>query len=862
MRKKGKTRKIFIGSVLLAGLVLLFVWWYSQQQPPVTPTTVRQFAAGVSVEYPQPGIVQVQGLPHVARLTVADPEGVQQLQVFLDDSSILQTGPLTAEDTTVTAAYTPTQQTHILFAEIIDADGQRHTSQAIRFYTQPEAIGDRFVPTSDGNYRLVTQPLPERQAVTQDEVVRTTVQQCDITIDATAHDWSAGEQLTVSALPPGTLTWQERAVISAEDPRFTEIVTAGTHSYLLQNADTAITKTVVVTTADCPVAEWQGAAVTDGSITVEQPVESAVVYWQQGATWTRFPAVSGQQLPVNDGTVDVQPYLEQLVAADGGAAFEVWSAVDGSMQQVAKGSTDTPVSTQWYGGALSGATQLWAGIALNTDVETLLDTITVTAQDAKAKFKWRTAAAADGGIVEVAMVPFPSNSLAEPTAIIHSQTVTGKSGIFTVDFKNFIVDDGQPRGDWPPLRRILEPGVYYVRVVPTADGQVVGMPSRAIPVNYQQESDQPPVRFYDFELYTAKIVDYQPAVFPRGDRFRCVEVIANNFPNNSSLKAAWNYSPGDILCPKSYKGGSPKGFEALWEDVKGFVADAIDAVSSAYAAIKNGIVSIAGSAVCQFGSSDVKDACQAALSVAADIGMAYVGVPPSLPNFDQLVELGKGEVATLAIDEVSRQTGVPCVGPCAEAIRQAVNEGFDQLANTSINPSCVGIAEAHRYGQEPLCLPEQIVVRPAPGAEFTPPVVQVTITRKTDTDATPAPDWAGCSVAASLQVTNTFAGGYVSGTWGQHYVAAQELRGKPFAGGATPIPTTLAPGESITVPVVLGQPQPYYLAGNAPDPRSQLPPKHDDWYRLYYGGQGVVSVSGAGRYCAFSDSRSVTLPNQ
>ena len=76
-----------------------------------------------------------------------------------------------------------------------------------------------------------------------------------------------------------------------------------------------------------------------------------------------------------------------------------------------------------------------------------------------------------------------------------------------------------------------------------------------------------------------------------------------------------------------------------------------------------------------------------------------IGVPPTLPNFDQLVKLGKGKLVDLAVD-LAKAAGVPCdeagsvadladqpdlsceaaVEALLDEVSNAVNENFTKVA--------------------------------------------------------------------------------------------------------------------------------------------------------------------------------------
>lgn len=82
-----------------------------------------------------------------------------------------------------------------------------------------------------------------------------------------------------------------------------------------------------------------------------------------------------------------------------------------------------------------------------------------------------------------------------------------------------------------------------------------------------------------------------------------------------------------------------------------FIAKLVDWVSSAYNSLKSGLINIVVSAM----PSSWQGSLQTALTVLADTGLASIGIPPSLPNFDDLASMGTDYLATVAME----QAGIP-----------------------------------------------------------------------------------------------------------------------------------------------------------------------------------------------------------
>ena len=99
-------------------------------------------------------------------------------------------------------------------------------------------------------------------------------------------------------------------------------------------------------------------------------------------------------------------------------------------------------------------------------------------------------------------------------------------------------------------------------------------------------------------------------------------------------------------------------WEEAWDAISDFFSDLVDFtaklvnwVSTAYADLKAGVVNIAVSALPETWQGPMRKA----LTAMVDYGLASIGIPPTLPNFDQLATMGKDYLATVAME----QAGIP-----------------------------------------------------------------------------------------------------------------------------------------------------------------------------------------------------------
>lgn len=119
--------------------------------------------------------------------------------------------------------------------------------------------------------------------------------------------------------------------------------------------------------------------------------------------------------------------------------------------------------------------------------------------------------------------------------------------------------------------------------------------------------------------------------------------------------------PGEQFCLAPSSGGSSSGpFGAIGDafaDFVGSIADAaewaVNQAAALYEEIKSKVVGLVAHAVAELTGCEAP--CRAALELGAELALASMGLPPSLPDFDALVNEGFGYLAA----ELADQAGVP-----------------------------------------------------------------------------------------------------------------------------------------------------------------------------------------------------------
>ncbi len=141
------------------------------------------------------------------------------------------------------------------------------------------------------------------------------------------------------------------------------------------------------------------------------------------------------------------------------------------------------------------------------------------------------------------------------------------------------------------------------------------------------------------------------------------------------LKYGQTLSANNFFCWKTSKdsgGFDPIG--AFTEIVGGVLSPfewVINGISGAWASVKKFAVDAVKEGMWQLGIPCDPE-CNSVLTTGLEIGLVAAGLPPSLPNFDQLKQQGLDYIAS----QVASQTGLP-----PEVTEAIVNKGYKELAS-------------------------------------------------------------------------------------------------------------------------------------------------------------------------------------
>jgi hypothetical protein len=268
---------------------------------------------------------------------------------------------------------------------------------------------------------------------------------------------------------------------------------------------------------------------------------------------------------------------------------------------------------------------------------------------------------------QVSIVPFKSTELANPTGLV----AQGKLNIESADLKKIIC--GQDITGSPIVGSIFSEGSfpvhefsidfskfspapdknnpknidYYVRVValvPNGPGRFVGYTSPTRTITYGPLYNVPSVASEVVPVTIAcpdvKILSYEPEQYYQ-EGWDYLFLATTDMPPVDS-----GFLPQGCFWHKGEKLDTRSKDSSWWDDltdivgsIVSFFADVVNWISQAFEDIKGACASIISNAIC-FGDSGCVSVIGPLVSTGINTGLASMGIPPSLPNFNQLAEMG------------------------------------------------------------------------------------------------------------------------------------------------------------------------------------------------------------------------------
>jgi hypothetical protein len=327
-------------------------------------------------------------------------------------------------------------------------------------------------------------------------------------------------------------------------------------------------------------------------------------------------------------------------------------------------------------------------------------------------------------ILQISVKPFDTKDpIDKPSGLVYSKAYTppippqfcpSTENSVAVKFHDFAPDDSTMKpGDYIP---------YYVRAVAFSPSSTPGSNdyslSDVVKVNYMKQNT---VILYQFKnvavptyIPSVKITHYEPIKWqdPNWAHYYVVyrypkwnELNFEVTNGKDTLYPYYYYFNKDLsMTPERYENEIlwkwlPPGtkiqvwdreqdkswYEELWDDIVNFfksIANVImqitNWVSQAYANLKSGLINFVVNNLPGI-PSEWRDNLKNALAALVDYGLASLGIPPTLPNFDQLTEQGLDYLAKEALTEA----GVPADQMTADLVATTAQGIAENLASST-----------------------------------------------------------------------------------------------------------------------------------------------------------------------------------
>ncbi len=354
-----------------------------------------------------------------------------------------------------------------------------------------------------------------------------------------------------------------------------------------------------------------------------------------------------------------------------------------------------------------------------------------------------------------------------------------------------------------------EPTLYYVRASAITQGSQPGTQkayySKTVTVLCSPTGESnfnyytpPPVVKIDMELPESRLVEYQRVRWETPNWMYLYQVVrqptygeyygsfaAMSVPNKDALMP--DMKVGTIIdFTPSYREEDKSWLESAWDavssffsDITGFAASLANWVSTAYSNLKSGVIAFVADNL-PLVPDKYRDELKAAIEMMVDSGLASVGIPPSLPNFDELTSLGTDYLASVALESA----GIPA----DEITKDMVKDLGSGIAS--------GVTSSVSSGGSPNPLNWEFV-RQNPGTMYRPAYILVEIENNSD-KVSPTGE-ISCTVSKTLSQDQKNDPNISSVRAGFNNSLYYELF---YPQSPIPVPS-LQPGQSIEIPIIL-----------------------------------------------------------
>ena len=328
------------------------------------------------------------------------------------------------------------------------------------------------------------------------------------------------------------------------------------------------------------------------------------------------------------------------------------------------------------------------------------------------EFRWRTTLpGVTGGRLQVSVKPFPRvargdySPCGDESGLVYSQDfpVTAArprhwTTLPAVNFNTLFTRTGRTAGKValpgtlgpaaldPNFETLILPKLeagmpFYARVLPMRGDEVVcdaesgGVPPEVILALVKKVAEA----ISDPDISVENVI-YNPPQWAPVEKGRTYFRLTkpHTLPNNILLLTSWEmlalytgYGPGETIPEGAgfwFKPGSgssswvedfAEGLGAVFSGVIDAFGDLVNYASKLWEEIQDGVVNAVADALNSLEIFNCDEACRALLEVGLEIGLAAMGVPPSLPNFEELTDQGLEYLADQAAAQFAPGVPVP-----------------------------------------------------------------------------------------------------------------------------------------------------------------------------------------------------------
>jgi hypothetical protein len=313
------------------------------------------------------------------------------------------------------------------------------------------------------------------------------------------------------------------------------------------------------------------------------------------------------------------------------------------------------------------------------------------------------------------------------------------------------------------LNPLLQPTTFYFRVVPRKGGDVAGATSNAVVL--QQANKPPPVVINTtptpvpaIPAYEVHILTYHGIIPPLNPNKDCYVVTQEAWPAGP-FGLTYTTDPSKRISDSSVKPGhlicKPEPDEPnIFEVILSWAEDAIDWASGAWKDLKSFAVQVAlkytplgqECSLVENAGAIPAGSCQEAMSFALDAALASLGIPPDIPNFDQLMDEGVNYLAAQAAAQIgippevvqkATEQGGPYAGLALDVAEAQLRAELQQELEAQMKDTVKQVQLG--YAAQVSFVPDGIPVRPD---DYQPPGATIRVVRK---QGVPGGD-AGCTL--------------------------------------------------------------------------------------------------------------------